>query len=56
MEEEPKFVYFKKLLIFGAEGSGKSTLSLILEKKEFIDEEVETVNKEGKYKNNIIFF
>ena len=35
----PKFVLYKKLLIFGDEGVGKSTMSLILQCNEFEEEE-----------------
>ena len=50
IEQEPKFIIFKKLLIFGAEGSGKSTMSNILEKNEYNEDEEETQhnNDEGK--------
>lgn len=54
MEQEPKFILFKKLLIFGGKGSGKSTMSMILDKKEFNDEEPAIEGQEGKYKNNLI--
>lgn len=48
MEQEPKFILFKKLLIFGAKGSGKSTMSMILDKKEFNEEEPAVESQEGK--------
>ena len=54
MERDPKFILFKKLLIFGGKGSGKSTMSMILDKKEFNEEEPAIENQEGKYKKNLI--
>jgi pantothenate kinase-related protein Tda10 len=48
MERDPKFILFKKLLIFGGKGSGKSTMSMILDKKEFNEEEPAVESQEGK--------
>ena len=48
MERDPKFILFKKLLIFGGKGSGKSTMSMILDKKEFNEEEPAIESQEGK--------
>lgn len=39
MNKEPNFILFKKLLIFGAKGSGKSTLTSILEYNYFSEED-----------------
>ena len=38
MEDDVKFLYYKKLLIFGSEGVGKTTLSSILEDHPFKEE------------------
>ena len=38
MENAPEFVSYKKLLIFGAEGSGKSSLTKSLETGTFTNE------------------
>ena len=38
MEEEFKFLYHKKLLIFGSEGTGKTTLTNILDFNTFKEE------------------
>ena len=36
--EEVEYVSFKKVIIFGVEGSGKSTLSKMIETGKFSDE------------------
>lgn len=46
MENSPKFSNFKKLLIFGTEGAGKTTLTSALYNNAFIEEEP---TKESKY-------
>jgi GTPase SAR1 family protein len=46
MDEKLKFILFKKLLIFGAQGVGKTTLSSVLLHDSFKDEES---SKNGKY-------
>jgi len=46
MDNNPKFVLFKKLLIFGAEGVGKTTLTSVLESNNFTEEEP---SNGGKY-------
>ena len=38
MEKTPKFFSYKKVLVFGAKGTGKTTLSKYIEKGEFYDE------------------
>ncbi len=38
MENSPEFVSYKKLLIFGAEGSGKTSLIKSFEKGTFTNE------------------
>lgn len=52
MDNAPEFVSYKKLLIFGTEGSGKTTLSKSLEKGTFSNE---THTENGKLKYYIIF-
>lgn len=39
MDENLKFVLFKKLLIFGGKGVGKTTLTSFLSSNEFKEEE-----------------
>ena len=53
MENAPEFVSYKKLLIFGTEGAGKTTLSKSLEKGTFSNE---THTENGNLKYYIIFF
>ena len=53
MDSAPEFVSYKKVLIFGSEGSGKTTLSKYLEKGTFSNE---THTENGKLKYYIIFF
>lgn len=38
MESDNEYIYFKKIIIFGTEGSGKSSLTSMFEKKEFTEE------------------
>ena len=38
-EEEPKFLSKKKLLIFGSEGVGKTSLTSVLRDNDFKEEE-----------------
>ena len=38
MENTPEFVSYKKLIIFGAEGSGKTSLTKTFEKGNFTNE------------------
>lgn len=38
MENSPEFVSFKKVIIFGNEGSGKTTLVRSIEKGSFTEE------------------
>ena len=46
MEQQSyKFILFKKLLIFGAEGVGKTTLIYILEHNNFPEEESDIESK-----------
>ena len=37
MENNLKFILYKKLLLFGAIGSGKSTLTFMLENNGFVE-------------------
>ncbi len=39
MEEKHKYILFKKLLIFGGKGVGKTTLTSFLSSNEFKEEE-----------------
>ena len=45
-ENEPKFVSYKKVLLFGAESTGKSTFSNLLKGKTFKEDIPHT--EEGK--------
>ena len=45
-QDENEFTSFKKVIIFGAEGSGKSTLSNYLETGKFSEQ---THTQDGKY-------
>jgi GTPase SAR1 family protein len=38
MEHSPEFVSYKKVIVFGAEGSGKTTLTKSIEKGSFSEE------------------
>ena len=51
MENNLKFILYKKLLIFGASDSGKSTLTFMLENNGFADIQP---SEEGKKINNLI--
>jgi adenylate kinase family enzyme len=48
MEEAPEFVSYKKVLVFGAEGTGKTTLTKFIEKGTFSEE---THSEKSKYNN-----
>ena len=48
MEEEIKFLHYKKLLIFGSEGVGKTTLTDVLEDNTF---KAEKPSKQSKLYN-----
>ena len=50
MESSPEFVSYKKVLVFGANGTGKSTLTKYIEKGSFSNE-LHTENG----KNNHLF-
>ena len=52
MENSPEFASFKKVVIFGSEGSGKTSLVKMFEKGKFTDE---THSESGKLKYYIIF-
>ena len=39
MEKEPIFYLFKKLLIFGTEGAGKTTMTTVLSENSFKEQE-----------------
>ncbi len=45
MENSPEFVSYKKVLVFGATGTGKTTLSKYIEKGKFTEE---TQSENGK--------
>ena len=45
MEKELKFYLFKKLLIFGTEGAGKTTMTSVLSENSFKEQEP---SKNGK--------
>ena len=38
MESKDGFIFFKKIIIFGSESSGKSSLTSMFENKEFKEE------------------
>ena len=46
MESSPEFVSYKKVLVFGAEGTGKTTLAKYIEKGSFSEE---THSEKSKY-------
>ena len=52
MEKTPEFISYKKVLVFGANGTGKTTLSKYIETGEFSDES----HTEGGKKIKFIFF
>ena len=39
MEQKDEYIFFKKVVIIGSEGSGKSSLTSIFENKSFKNEE-----------------
>jgi len=39
MEEEPNFFLFKKSLIFGTQGAGKTTMTSVLSENSFKEQE-----------------
>ena len=51
MENTPEFVSYKKVIIFGVEGSGKTSLTKTFEKGSFTQE---THTENGKLLNFII--
>ena len=52
MENSPEFISYKKVILFGAESSGKTSLAKMFEKGKFSDE---SPTQSGKLKYNIIF-
>ena len=46
MEDTPEFVSYKKVLVLGAEGTGKTTLAKYIEKGSFSEE---THSEKSKY-------
>ena len=52
MEGSPEFVSYKKVVIFGSEGTGKSSLSKRIERGAFTNE---THTENGKYKIYLIY-
>ena len=52
MENSPEFVSYKKVLIFGAAGSGKTTLTRYIEKGSFSNE----THTENSKNNNLVNF
>ena len=53
MENTPEFVSYKKVLVFGSEGSGKTSLTKTFEKGSFTQE---THTENGKLSNFIIIY
>ena len=52
MEGLPEFVSYKKVLVFGSEGTGKSTLTKYMEKGSFTNES----HTENRKNNNLNYF
>ena len=44
MEAQVEYISFKKVLMFGDQGTGKSTLSNLLEKEKFLEDIPKTKN------------
>lgn len=53
MENNAKFVIFKKLLIFGAKGVGKTSLTSVIENNKF--EEKEEDDEDEDYRGKYLF-
>ena len=54
MEKNDKFVIFKKLLIFGAKGVGKTSLTSVIENNKFEEEEGDD-DEDEDYKGKYLF-
>ena len=54
MENMPEFVSYKKLVVFGAVGVGKTTLTKSIEKGTFSEEITHSENRKFLYYNIII--
>jgi GTPase SAR1 family protein len=54
MENLPEFVSYKKLVVFGAVGVGKTTLTKSIEKGTFSEEITHSENRKFLYYNIII--
>ena len=54
MENMPEFVSYKKLVVFGAVGVGKTTLTKSIEKGTFSEEITHSENRKFIYYNIII--
>lgn len=49
MENSPEFISYKKLLVFGAEGVGKTTLTKSIEKGTFSEDITHSENRKFIY-------
>ena len=54
MENSPEFISYKKLVVFGAVGVGKTTLTKSIEKGTFSEEITHSENRKFLYYNIII--